>query len=117
MPVIVAAEQPALGFGDLEYRSADGDPQVGPLDQHEAAAHRIAVDRGNDRFLERPGHERVLDRRPLPAGHPALQRLPHVLAGAEASTGPGENRDLELVAMTEFGPGLGEPGAHFLVER
>ena len=41
----------------------------------------------------------------------------HVLAGAEASAGAGEDRDLEIVAVAKFGPGFGKPGAHFVVER
>ena len=51
--VIVAAQQPALGFGDLEHRLAHGEPQVGALDQHEAAAHGEAIDRGDHRLFER----------------------------------------------------------------
>ena len=39
------------------------DPQIGALDQHKAAAHREAVDRGDDRLFQRARHERVLDRR------------------------------------------------------
>ena len=68
MPMVVAAEQPALRLRHLEDRTPRGDPQIGALDQHEAAAHGIAVDRGDDRFLQCPGHERIFDRRPPPAG-------------------------------------------------
>ena len=50
--MIVAAEQPALGLGHLEDGAVDRDAQVGSLGQHEAAAHREAVDRGDDRLLD-----------------------------------------------------------------
>ena len=51
--VIVAADQPALGLGHLEHGPLRGDAQIGALDQHEPAAHRKAVDRGDDRLFER----------------------------------------------------------------
>ena len=73
MAVIVTAEQPALCFRNLEDRAARGDAQIGAFDEHEAAAHRKTVNRGNDRLFESPGHERVLDWRPLSAGRAALQ--------------------------------------------
>ena len=115
--VIVAAEQPALGFRHLEDGAAHGDAQVGALDQHEAAAHGEAVDRGDDRLFQRAGHERVLDAGPPSAGRAVLQRFLHVLAGAEAAAGAGEDGDLELVAVAELGPGLGQQGAHLVAER
>ena len=68
VPVIVAAEQPALGFRDLEHRLVHRHAQIGPLHQHEAAAHRIAVDRGDNRLFQGPRHERVLDIGPPAAG-------------------------------------------------
>ncbi len=117
MPVVVAADQPALRLGDLEHRTLGRDPQIGALDQHEAAAHRIAVDRGDDRLFKRPGHKRVFDVRPAAARAPGGEQFLHVLAGAEPAAGPGEDRDFELARMAEFGPGLGEPGAHLVIER
>jgi hypothetical protein len=57
-------------------------------------------------------HERILNGRPLASGSALLQRFLHVLAGAEASTGAGEDRDLELLAVAELDPGLGELGSH-----
>ena len=68
-------------------------------------------------FSSAPDHERVLDRRAGAAGGAALQTFLHVLAGAEAAPGAGEDRDLETVVMAEFGPGFGERGAQFRVER
>ena len=114
--VIVAAQQPALGLGDLEHRLAHRHPEVGALDQHEAAAHGKAVDRGDDRLLERARHEGVLEVGPLAAGGAALERFLHVLAGAEAAAGAGEDGDLEFLAVAELGPGLGKLAAHFMTE-
>src|SRR5439155_4961141 len=117
VPVIVAAEQPAFGFRYLEHRAFYRDPQIGALDQHEAAAHRIAVDRGDDRFFQGAGHERVLDVGPHAAGLAALQGFLHVLAGTERPAGAGEDRDLEFIAAAELGPRLSEAGTHLVVER
>ena len=110
-------QRPPLRHRHLEHRSLGGDPQIGALDQHEAAAHRKAVDRGNHRLLQGAGHERVLDVGPLAAGLARGQRLLHVLAGAEAAAGPGEDGDFQFVAVAKLGPGLGQLGAHLVAER
>src|SRR3954468_13965791 len=99
MPVIVAAKEPALRVRDLEDRALDGNPQIGALDQHEAAAHGKAVDRGDDRLFEGTGHERILEVGPLAARLTRRQRLLHIFAGAEATTGSGEDRDFELAVV------------------
>ena len=114
--VIVAAQQPALGLGDLEDGLAHGHAQVGAFHQHEATAHGEAVDGGDDRLLERARHERVLDLGAPSAGRAVLQRLLHILAGAEAAAGAGEDRDFELLAVAELVPDLGQLGAHLVIE-
>jgi hypothetical protein len=117
VPVIEAAEQPALRLRHLEDRAARGDPQIGALDQHEPAAHRIPIDRGNDRFLQGPGHERIIDCGPPPAEHAVLERFLHVFAGAERPASPGKDRNLQFIVAAELRPSLGEPRAHFMTER
>ena len=52
-----------------------------------------------------------------PPGVPRCERFLHVLAGAEAASGAGEDRDFEAVVVAEFGPGLGQRGAHLGVQR
>ena len=47
---------------------------------------------------------------------PFCQRFLHVLAGAKAAAGAGEDRDFEPVVAAEFGPGLGQLGAHLVAE-
>ena len=51
-----------------------------------------------------------------PPATPRGKRLLHVLAGAEAAAGAGEDGDLELLAVAELGPGLGELGPHLVAE-
>ena len=115
--MVVAAQQPALCLRHLEHGFRHRHAQIGALDQHEAAAHGKAVDGGDHRLLQRAVHERIADRDPRAARHAGGQRLLHVLAGAEAAAGAGEDRNLELLVVTKLGPGLGEFLAHLGVER
>ena len=46
-----------------------------------------------------------------------LQRLLHVLAGAEAAAGAGEDGDFQFVGVAEVGPGFREQRAHLVAER
>ena len=117
MTVIVAAEQPALGLGDFEHCLAHGHAQIGAFDQHEAAAHGKAVDGGDHRLLELARHERVLDLGAAAAGRAILQRLLHVLTGAEAAAGTGEDRDFEVPGRAELVPRRRQLGPHFVIER
>ena len=61
-------------------------------------------------FSRRGGRRGAADRA-------ALDRLLHVLAGAEGAAGAGEDRDLEVAAVAELTPGLGESGAQLDAER
>ena len=63
-----------------------------------------------------PAHERVVDAG-REAGRAPLDRLLHVLAGAEGPPRAGEDRDLQVGAVAELGPGLGQPGAQLGAER
>ena len=38
---------------------------------------------------------------------PSFERLFHVLAGAEAATGTGQDGDLQVIAVAELGEGVG----------
>ena len=115
--MVVAAEQPPLGLGDLENRPAHGDAQIGALDQLKPTTHGVAVDGGNHGLQQRPVSEGVGNGLLSPAWRTALDRLLHVLTGAEGAASPGEHGHLELVAVPKLTPGLRQAGAQFLAER
>jgi hypothetical protein len=115
--VIVAAKQPALCLRHFEHGLRHRDPQIGALNQHEAAAHGETVDRSDHRLFQRAVHEGIGNLQTRAARHAGRQRLLHVLAGAEAAAGAGKDRDLELLVVPEFGPRLRERLAHLGVER
>ena len=105
--VLIAPQQPALRLGHLEDRPAHGHPQIGVLHQPEAAAHRVAVDRRDDRLVDHPAHEGVVDAG-REAGSAPVERLLHVLARAEGPPRAREDRDLQRGAVAELPPGLGQ---------
>ena len=55
MAVVVAAQQPALGFRYFEHSLLGDDAEIARLHQFESAAHGEAVDRRNDRLFQRAG--------------------------------------------------------------
>jgi hypothetical protein len=115
--ISVAAEEPALRLRDLEDRVLHRDAEIGPLDEHEPAAHREAVDGGDDGLRQRAFHEGIVDRAAVRIRPAALDRLLHVLAGAEPAPRPGEDRDVEIVAILELPPCLGQRQAKVAAQR
>ena len=101
MAVIVAADEPALGLGDLEIApfaatrrsvrstSMKPPPIAKPLTAAMTGFSSAPVMNGSS----------IAGR--APPGAPRCQRFLHVLAGAEAAAGAGEDRDLEAVVMAE----------------
>ena len=110
-PVVVAAEQPALGLGDLEDRAVRGDAQIRTLHELKAAAHREPIDGADHGLGQRAVHERVVDGLASQAHRAALDGLFHVLARAERASRTREDRDLQLVRIAELAPRRGQAGA------
>ena len=104
--MIVAAEQPAFRFGNLEHCAPHGDAQIGAFNHHEAASHGEPIDCSDHRLFQRPGHERVFEHwRAASRGAP-FQRFLHIFSGAESASRTGKNRDLKIGVLLEGGKSL-----------
>src|SRR6185295_15339769 len=90
--------------------------QIRALDQHEAPTHGKTVDGSDHRLLQRAVHERIRNCRSLAAGRAARKRFLHVLAGAEATSGAGEDRKLQVLVVPELGPQFSKGSAHLAIE-
>ena len=67
-------------------------------------------------FSQRTIHEGIGDSLLTPARCTSLERLLHILAGAEGAAGAGEDRHLKLIAVPKLAPRLGQQISQLLAK-